>query len=213
MDEARRAGVSIRVIPKDQFQRKLKGTKSHILLETEEFKYADGDSLVSAIPQMPSPVLFSAFDGIFDPQNLGNVIRTAACFHLNGVFIPKDNACGVTDTVVNVARGGTDHMPVSRVANMARHIEELKKVNVFCFGFDEMAEKSIYNVDLTMPLCLVLGGEDGMRRLVRDRCDLLIKLPTSPTFPSLNVANAFAIAAYESIRQRGIQAHNKKTEK
>jgi 23S rRNA (guanosine2251-2'-O)-methyltransferase len=213
MEEARRAGVSIRVIPKDQFQRKLKGTKSHILLETEEFQYADADSLVSAIPQIPSPVLFSAFDGIFDPQNLGNVIRTAACFHLNGVFIPKDNACGVTDTVVNVARGGTDHMPVSRVANMARHIEELKKRNVFCFGFDEMAEKSIYNVDLTMPLCLVLGGEDGMRRLVRDRCDLLIKIPTSPTFPSLNVANAFAIAAYETIRQRGAHTHNKKTEK
>jgi 23S rRNA (guanosine2251-2'-O)-methyltransferase len=212
MDEARHAGVSIRVIPKDQFQRKLKGTKSHVLLETEEFQYADADNLLSTIPQMPSPVLFSAFDGIYDPQNLGNVVRTAACFHLNGVFIPKDNACGITDTVVNAARGGTDHMPISRVVNMARHIEELKKRNVFCFGLDENAEKTIHNVDLTMPLCLVLGGEDGLRRLVKDRCDLLIKLPTSPTFPSLNVANAFAIAVYETIRQRGTRTHNRKTE-
>jgi 23S rRNA (guanosine2251-2'-O)-methyltransferase len=213
MDEAHRAGISIRVIPKDQFQNKMKGAKSHVLLETEEFRYLDQDTVLSAIPQMPSPVLFCAFDGIFDPQNLGNVIRTASCFHLNGVFIPKDHACGVTDIVVNVARGGTDHIPISRVSNMARYIEELKKRNVFCFGLDEKAEKTIHHVDLTMPLCLVLGGEDGLRRLVRDRCDLLVKLPTNPAFPSLNVANAFAIAAYETARQRAAKTHDRKTEK
>ena len=136
MDEARRQGVSIRVIPKEQFLRKLKSTKSHILLEIEDFRYADADNMLSTIPQIQSPALFSAFDGIYDPQNLGNVIRTAACFNLNGIFIPRDKACGVTDTVVNVARGGTDHIPISRVANLPRHIEELKKRNVFCFCFD-----------------------------------------------------------------------------
>jgi 23S rRNA (guanosine2251-2'-O)-methyltransferase len=205
MDAARKAGVSVRVIPKEQFQRKMKGTKSHFLLEREEFLYTDPGSLLSAIPAIKGIPLFSAFDGVYDPQNLGNVIRTAACFHLDAVFLPKDSACGVTDTVVNVARGGTDHIPVSKVTNLPRHIEDLKKKNVFCFGLDEGADKNLFEMDLTMPLCLILGGEDGMRRLTKERCDVLLKIPTSSDFPSLNVANAFAIAAYEVTRQRKVK--------
>jgi 23S rRNA (guanosine2251-2'-O)-methyltransferase len=201
MEEARKAGVSVRVIPREQFQRKLQGTKSHVLLEREEFRYTDGDRLLAVVPTLVNPLL-SAFDGIFDPQNLGNVIRTAACFHLDSVIIPRDNACGVTDTAVNVARGGTDHVPVSRVTNLPRYIEQLKKKNVFCFGLDENASKNLFEMDLTMPLCLVLGGEEGLRRLTKERCDLLLRIPTSVDFPSLNVANAFAIAAYEVARQR-----------
>lgn len=201
MEEARKAGVSVRVIPKEQFQQRIKGSRSHVALERESFRYTDPDILLASIPAMNQPIL-SAFDGVFDPQNLGNIIRTAACFDMKAVIIPKDNACGVTDTVVNVARGGTDHVPVSRVTNLPRYIEELKKKNVFCFAFDEQGEKNLFEMDLTMPLCLVFGGEDGLRRLTKDRCDLLLKIPASPAFPSLNVANAFAIAAYEAIRQR-----------
>jgi 23S rRNA (guanosine2251-2'-O)-methyltransferase len=201
MEEARKAGVSVRVVPKEQFQKKFKGIKSYVSLETEGFRYTDPDALLLTIPDMCRPFL-SAFDGIYDPQNLGNVIRTAACFHLDALAIPRDNACGVTDTVANVARGGTDHIPISRVTNLPRYVEELKKRNVFCFGLDEQAGKNLYEMDLTMPLCLVLGGEDGLRRLTKDRCDLLLKIPTSADFPSLNVANAFAIATYEVVRQR-----------
>ncbi len=203
MEQARKAGVSLRVIPKEQFQKRFKGTKSHVVLEREGFRYADSDRLLAAIPGMARP-FFSAFDGIYDPQNLGNVIRTAACLRLDGLAIPRDNACGVTDTVVNVARGGTDRVSICRVTNLARFIEELKGANVFCFGLDEEAGKNIYEIDLTMPLCLVLGGEDGMRRLTKERCDLLLRIPASAEFPSLNVANAFAIAAYEVVRQRSV---------
>ena len=110
IEQARKTGVSVRVVPKEQFQKKFKGTRSHVALEREEFRYVDPDALLLTIPDMPRP-FFSAFDGIYDPQNLGNVIRTAACFHLDAVVIPRDNACGVTDTVANVARGGTDHVP------------------------------------------------------------------------------------------------------
>jgi 23S rRNA (guanosine2251-2'-O)-methyltransferase len=201
MEEAKRAGISIRVIPGEQFEKKFKGTRSYVVLEKEEFRYTDPEALLAAVPQMSRPLL-SIFDGIYDPQNLGSVIRTAACFALDGVIIPRDNACGVTDTTANVARGGSDRIPVARVTNLARYIEQLKRKNVFCFGLDEQAGKDLFAVDLTMPLCLVLGGEDGLRRLTKDRCDLLLKIPTSPAFPSLNVANAFAIAAYEAVRQR-----------
>jgi 23S rRNA (guanosine2251-2'-O)-methyltransferase len=201
IEEARRAGVSVRVVPPEHFSRRFKGVKSHVCLETEEFAYVDPDVLLGQVKSLKLP-FFTAFDGIYDPQNLGNAIRTAACLRLDALFIPKDNACGVTETVINVARGGTDHVKVSRVTNLPRHIEELKKRNVFCFGLDERAERNLYDMDLTMPLCLVLGGEEGLRRLTRERCDMVLRIPTENTFPSLNVASAFAIAAYEAARQR-----------
>jgi 23S rRNA (guanosine2251-2'-O)-methyltransferase len=147
--------------------------------------------------------LFVAFDGIYDPQNLGNAVRTAACFGFDALFIPRDNACGVTETVVNVARGGAAVVAISRVTNMHRRLEALKKRNVFCFGLDERADRTLFNADLTVPLCLVLGGEKGLRRLTRESCDTLFKIPTAEGFPSLNVASAFAVAAYEAVRQRG----------
>lgn len=204
IEEARKAGVSVRVIPEEEFSRRFKGVKSHICLEREGFRYTDPDALLAAIPSMPMP-FFSAFDGIYDPQNLGNVIRTAACFSLDAVILPRDNACSVTDVATNVARGGTEHVKIGRVTNLSRYIEELKKKNVFCFGLDEKADKFLYEMDLNGPLCLVVGGEEGLKRLTKDRCDMLLKIPASPEFPSLNVANAFAVAAYEAMRQRKVK--------
>ncbi len=204
IEEARKAGVSVRVVPKEQFARRFPAVKSHACLEREGFRYADPDALLAKIPSMPLPFV-SAFDGIYDPQNLGNVIRTAACFSLDALIIPKDNACGVTEAVTNVARGGAEHVPIHRVTNLARYIEELKERNVFCFGLDEKAHKNVFDMDLTMPLCLVLGGEEGLRRLTKERCDMLLKIPASADFPSLNVANAFAVAAYEAMRQRKVK--------
>jgi 23S rRNA (guanosine2251-2'-O)-methyltransferase len=201
MEEARRAGVSVRVVPREQFERRFKGIRSRACLEIEEFSYADPEALLTGIGSLEKP-FFSALDGIYDPQNLGNAVRTAACFRVDALFLPRDRACGVTETVINVARGGTEQVSIGRVTNLPRYMEELKKRNVFCFGLDERADKSLFEMDLTMPLCLVLGGEDGLRRLTRDRCDMLLKIPTAPAFPSLNVASAFAVAAYETVRQR-----------
>jgi 23S rRNA (guanosine2251-2'-O)-methyltransferase len=201
MGEARKAGVSVRVIPREEFAKRFKGVKSHICLEREGFHYTDPDALLAAIPSMPMP-FFSAFDGIYDPQNLGNVIRSAACFSLDAIILPRDNACSVTDTVTNVARGGAEHVKIGRATNLPRYIEELKKRNVFCFGLDEKADKNLFEMDLTGPLCLVLGSEEGLKRLIRERCDMLLKIPASVGFPSLNVGSAFAIAAYEAVRQR-----------
>jgi len=202
MHEARLAGVSVRVVAAEQFAKRFRGVKSHVCLEVEEFAYADPDALLGRVAAFERP-LFVAFDGIYDPQNLGNAVRTAACFGFDALFIPRDNACGVTETVVNVARGGAAVVAISRVTNMHRRLEALKKRNVFCFGLDERADRTLFNADLTVPLCLVLGGEKGLRRLTRESCDTLFKIPTAEGFPSLNVASAFAVAAYEAVRQRG----------
>jgi 23S rRNA (guanosine2251-2'-O)-methyltransferase len=201
IEEAKKAGVSVRIIPGDQFSNRFKGIKSHVCLEREGFHYIEPDSLLAGIPSMHEPFI-AAFDGIYDPQNLGNVIRTAACFSLDAVILPRDNACAVTDVVTNVARGGTEHVKIGRVTNLARYIEDMKKRNVFCFGLDEKADKFVFEMDLTGPLCLVMGGEEGLKRLTKERCDGLLKIPASAEFPSLNVANAFAVAAYEAARQR-----------
>ncbi len=208
MGAARSAGVSVRVVGPEQFAKRFKGVKSHVCLEIEEFAYADADELLRRTPTLEEP-LFVAFDGIYDPQNLGNVARSAACFGFDAIFIPRDNACGVTETVINVARGGAAHVPISRVANLHRYLEALKKQNVFCFGFDERADKTLPDADLTGPICLVLGGEKGLRRLTRESCDVLLKIPTIDRFPSLNVASAFAAAAYEAVRQRAAKKRGK----
>jgi 23S rRNA (guanosine2251-2'-O)-methyltransferase len=202
IDEARKAGVSVRVAPSEQFARRFRGVKSHVCLEIEDFAYADADALLGRVAALERP-LFAVFDGIYDPQNLGNAVRTAACFGFDALFIPRDNACGLTETVANVARGGAAVVAVSRVTNLHRHMEALKKRNVFCFGLDERADITLFDSDLTVPLCLVLGGEKGLRRLTRNSCDMLLRIPTAKGFPSLNVASAFAVAAYEATRQRG----------
>ncbi len=204
MGEARAAGVSVRVAAREQFARRFQGVKTHVCLELEEFSYADADALLGQVTALEKP-FFVLFDGIYDPQNLGNAVRTAACFGVDALFIPRDNACGVTETVINVARGGASHVRISRVSNVHRHIEALKKRNLFCFGLDEQADRTLHDADLTVPLCLVLGGEKGLRRLTRDSCDMLLKIPTTDIFPSLNVASAFAIAAFETVRQRGVR--------
>jgi 23S rRNA (guanosine2251-2'-O)-methyltransferase len=203
IQETRKLGVSFRVISREEFARRFRGNRSHICLEREAFSYREPDALLKEIGSARS-VFFGAFDGISDPQNLGNVLRTAACFGMHAIILPKDRSCGVTETVSSVARGAAEHIAVAQVTNLARYLEAIKKKNVFCFGLDEHGKKHLWELDLTIPLCLVFGREEGMRRLTRETCDEVVKIPTAPNFPSLNVATSFAIAAYEVTRQRKV---------
>ena len=199
--EARSNGVSFRLIPRETFLKKFKGAKSHICLERDEVTYTDPDLFLQAIRLRPEP-LVCAFDGIYDPQNLGNIIRSVACLGVDGLVLPKDRSCGITDTVVGVSRGGTEHVSVVKVVNLARFIEEMKKTGIFCYGLDEKGTTPVWEADLKGPTCLVFGSEAGLRRLTRDRCDGILAIPTSPTFASLNVATSTALAVYEAKRQR-----------
>jgi 23S rRNA (guanosine2251-2'-O)-methyltransferase len=204
IQEAKSVGVSFRVLPREEFARRFRGNRSHICLEREAFSYSEPDGLIQGILSLRNPFL-GAFDGISDPQNLGNALRTAACFSMDAIILPKDRSCGVTETVSSIARGATEHVAVTQVVNLHRYLEAIKKENVFCFGLDERGEKPIWELDLTIPVCLVFGREEGMRRLTRDTCDEIVRIPTAPNFPSLNVATSFAIAAYEVKRQRSKQ--------
>jgi 23S rRNA (guanosine2251-2'-O)-methyltransferase len=212
IEAAKRAGISWRVLPPEEFARRFKGLRSHICLEKEEFEYTSPEMLMAMLQPGAEPV-FSALDGVFDPQNLGSIIRSAACFSVSGLILPKDRACSVNDTVINVARGGVEHVPVARITNLARFLTEMKKKNVFCYGLDERAAKPIWKARLDGPICLVFGGEDGLRRLTKETCDELITIPSNPAFPTLNVAVSFALAQYEVLRQRTDKARNGKMAK
>jgi 23S rRNA (guanosine2251-2'-O)-methyltransferase len=209
IQEARRLGVSFRVLPREEFGRRFRDNRTHLCLEREAFSYREPDGLVKQVVKqfgsMRTPFL-GAFDGISDPQNLGNVLRTAACLGMDAVILPKDRSCGVTETVSSVARGAAEHIAVAQVTNLHRYLEAIKKENVFCFGLDERGNRPIWELDLTIPLCLVFGREEGMRRLTRETCDEVARIPTAPNFPSLNVATSFAIAVYEVARQRSKQS-------
>ncbi len=199
--ESKRLGVPFKVIPADAFIRKFKDSKSHVILEKEGVLFADQDMLLEEIRQGKAS-MFCAFDGIYDPQNLGNIIRTAACMAVDAIIIPKDRSCGVTDTVINISKGGIEHVRIVKVVNLARYIDEMKDAGVFCYALDEGGEAPLSNIDLSGRICLVFGSEEGLRRLTKEKCDAIVKIPTNSLFPSLNVATCFAISAYEMMRQR-----------
>jgi 23S rRNA (guanosine2251-2'-O)-methyltransferase len=201
--EAKKQGVPFKVLPPEAFSRRFKGEKSHLCLERDEISYGDPDLFLGEIGYGRVD-LVCAFDGIFDPQNLGNIIRSAACLGITGIILPRDRSCAVTETVVTVSRGAVEHVRIIRVVNLARYLEDMKKKGVFCYGLDEKGAIPLWNVDLTGPVCLVFGSEDGLRRLTKEKCDGIMKIPTQEEFPSLNVATCFALTAYEVMRQRQV---------
>lgn len=142
-------------------------------------------------------------DGVQDPHNLGACLRTAEAAGVHAVVIPKDRAAGLTPVARKVAAGAAERVPVITVTNLARALERLKERGYWLTGLAGEATESIYDVDLTGPLALVLGAEgEGLRRLTKEHCDRLVKIPMKGQIESLNVSVAAAICMYEAVRQR-----------
>jgi 23S rRNA (guanosine2251-2'-O)-methyltransferase len=199
--EAKKEGISFKVVPGELFSRQFKGERSHVCLETDEFSYTDQNVFLQGLSALNDPLL-CAFDGIYDPQNLGNIARSAACLEVNALIMPKERSCGVTETVGRIAKGALSHTRIVRVTNLSRYLEEMKASGIFCYGLDEQGKTPIWDADLRGSVCLVFGRESGLRRLTREKCDEVLGIPTSKAFPSLNVATSFAVAVYEATRQR-----------
>jgi 23S rRNA (guanosine2251-2'-O)-methyltransferase len=147
--------------------------------------------------------LIVLLDGVEDPHNLGAIVRTALAAGAHGVVIPERRAAGLTDTVARASAGALAHLPVARVTNLARTMEELKEAGYWLVGLDESAEKSYTEVDYTSPTGIVLGGEGkGLHELTRKRCDFVVSLPTVGPVKSLNVSVAAGVVLFEARRQR-----------
>src|SRR5213082_3535673 len=147
--------------------------------------------------------LIVLLDGVEDPHNLGAIIRTALAAGAHGVVVPERRAAGLTDTVARASAGALSHLPVAKVTNLVRTMEELKEAGYWLVGLDERADKNYTEVDYTSPTGIVLGGEGGgLHELTRKRCDFVVSLPTAGPVKSLNVSVASGVVLFEALRQR-----------
>jgi 23S rRNA (guanosine2251-2'-O)-methyltransferase len=163
--------------------------------------YTEAD-LATLIEQTKQPI-FLILDGVTDPHNLGACLRTADATGVTAVIAPKDRAAGLTPVVHKVASGAAETVPFIQVTNLARTLRDLKDQGVWLYGTDGDATETLYQAKLTGPIAFILGAEgEGMRRLTRDLCDFLIKIPMAGSVSSLNVSVATGICLYEAVRQK-----------
>jgi 23S rRNA (guanosine2251-2'-O)-methyltransferase len=161
------------------------------------------DDIELLLDKTKTPPLLLILDGVQDPHNLGACLRTANAAGVHAVIAPKDRACGLTPTVYKVASGAVETTPFIQVTNLARTMRTLKKLNVWIYGAMQESTQSIYQVDLKGPVALALGAEsEGLRRLTREHCDFMIKIPMNGVVPNLNVSVATGICLFEAVRQR-----------
>jgi len=159
--------------------------------------------LLQMIEAQTEPVLLLVLDGVTDPHNLGACLRSADAAGVHAVVVPKDKSADITATVRKVASGAAETVPFVRVTNISRTLSALKERGVWLYGTAGEAEKSLYDNDLRGPMALVMGGEGGgLRRLTREKCDFLVKLPMAGSVSSLNVSVATGICLFEAVRQR-----------
>jgi 23S rRNA (guanosine2251-2'-O)-methyltransferase len=201
-EACRDAGVSVRQVSRDQLER-LAGTHSHqgVVAVTSEKQYSDIDEVLDNKRGAHNFLL--VLDGVEDPHNLGAIIRTADGAGADGVVIPERRAVGVTGTVLKASAGAAEHLPIARVTNINRTLEDLKERNIWTIGLDERAKQSYDEIDYNMDCAIVLGAEgSGLHDQVRKKCDFLISIPMQGHVSSLNVSVAAAIVMYEVLRQR-----------
>lgn len=203
-DRAQNAGVHVQSVGGEVLA-KLVGDVAHqgAAASVRPLKPWDEHDLLQALSQVAEDPLLLILDGVTDPHNLGACLRTADAAGAHAVVIPKDRAAAVDGVVRKVAAGAAEFVPVASVTNLARTLDMLKERGIWVVGTDGEALQTLYGADLKRPLALVLGAEgSGMRRLTRERCDFLVRIPMAGRVESLNVSVAAGVALFEARRQR-----------
>lgn len=200
---AKEANVIVQFVPKKKIDQISDENHQGVLAYVAAYQYAEMDDLFAAAQKRNESPFFLLLDEIEDPHNLGSIMRTADAVGAHGIIIPKRRAVGLTATVAKASTGAIEHIPVVRVTNMARTIDELKERGIWIAGTDASGKQDYRQFDGTLPLGLVIGSEGkGMGRLVRDKCDFLINLPMAGKVTSLNASVAAALLMYEVYRRR-----------
>ena len=199
---AERAGVRLMRVPVKRLDGFYGGGRHQGVVARVEVRHA-GDSLDDVLEAVTVPPLLLVLDGVTDPHNLGACLRVANAAGAHAVVAPKDRAAGINSTVSKVASGAAESTPYLMVTNLARTLGEIKERNVWVVGADERAAKTIFETDLPDSIAWVLGAEgEGMRRLTRESCDLLARIPMKGEVESLNVSVSAGICLFESLRRR-----------
>jgi 23S rRNA (guanosine2251-2'-O)-methyltransferase len=202
IEDCRKAGVPVKYLARVELDR-MAGTAAHqgVVAVTSAKQYSDLDDVVGGKRGQYSLVV--VLDGVEDPHNLGAILRTADAAGADGVVIPERRAASVTGTVTKASAGASEHLPIAKVTNISRTVEELKERNVWTVGLDERSKKTYDELDYKMDCALVLGSEGkGLHDLVKRKCDFLVSIPMLGKVPSLNVSVAAAVVLYEIVRQR-----------
>jgi len=205
LTEAKNRGVVVQTADKRKLDTLVPGIQHQgVVAQAAPYVYAEVEDLLAAAAAKDEDPFLIILDEIEDPHNLGSILRTADCTGVHGVIIPKRRSAQVNATVSKTSAGAAEYVPVARVTNLAQTMEKLKEAGVWIAGTDVRAEGEIYDTDVFKgPLALVVGNEgEGMGRLVREKCDVLIKLPMQGRINSLNASVAAGVVMYEVLRQR-----------
>lgn len=177
-----------------------------LALEAKPLEPAELDDVLAAMPAANTPQILLLLDQVSDPHNVGAILRSAAAFAALAVIVPEHGAPPITAALAKAASGALESVPLVRVTNLARTLERLKTEGFWCVGLDSEATESLAALALPERIALVLGAEGaGLRRLVREQCDYLARLPTRGTLHSLNVSNAAAVALYALTQRTEVQ--------
>ena len=203
LDLAREKGVPVHRVPRFDL-----GDMRHqgVVARIAAARYADADDLLDQLESRigsADPPLALGLDGVEDPHNMGSILRTAECAGVHGVFIAERRAVGLTSVVAKVAAGALEYVPVARVTNLVRLIEQLKERNIWVVGTAGDAKQLYTDWDWKLPAAVFLGSEGhGLHRLVREHCDTLVRIPVAGKLESLNVSVAAGVLLYEARRRR-----------
>ena len=200
---AKEGNVIVQIVPKKKLDQIYEGNHQGVVAHVAAYEYAELDDLFAAAEKKSESPFFLLLDEIEDPHNLGSIMRTADAVGAHGIIIPKRRAVGLTATVAKSSTGAIEYIPVVRVTNMTRTIEELKERGVWIAGTDASGKDDYRSIDGSHPIGLVIGSEGkGIGRLVKEQCDFLLSLPMAGRVTSLNASVAASLLMYEVYRKR-----------
>ena len=201
---AGKAGVKIMRVPRTELDRITGGARHQgVAAQAEGAELRDEGGLIPLLDGLDVPPFLLVLDGVQDPHNLGACLRSANAAGIHAVIAPKDKSAGLTAVARKVASGAAEATPFFQVTNLARTLRELKDRNIWFVGLAGEADQTLYELDLKGPLAIVMGAEgEGMRRLTKEHCDFLAKIPMDGSVESLNVSVATGVALFEAHRQR-----------
>ena len=204
LQEVARQSIPVEIVPRHRLDQLSQGAVHQgCLIVVEARRYATVDEILEYARKKNEDPFLLILDAIQDVNNLGSLMRTAEAAGIHGVILPQHHAAEVNATVVKTSAGATEHLLIAQETNLTRTIDTLKKENVWVIGLVGETKTEYAQADLTGPLALVVGNEGkGISRLVREHCDLLVRLPMYGQINSLNAAVAGSIALYEALRQR-----------